>query len=498
MPTRPRAALYLRLSQSDDASTSIARQERDLREYADREGWDVVAVLTDDGISGRKARANAGEALRMIRDGEVDVLAVWKFDRWSRQGLAAVADLIGALDTRPEARFVALRDGLRSEQPAWRIIASVLAEVARMEADNTATRVRSSIAALRRDGRFPGGVVPFGYRPAPAPDGPGRILVVDPGEAAIVREVADRLLTGLESLVAISLDLNARGVPATRSAARSARLAGRPVEGLATGTWRTSQLTDTWSSEHLLGRVTHKGAIVRGEDGMPVQVWEPILDLDTALRLRARLTPATLRPRRVRAARLLSGLAYCGHCGGKLYVKHAGGGDIYYGCSASAQGVDCPMPRIKADSLDEYVVAQTLATDGAKPHRHEVTAARASDAAASLVEVEAAIQEATGALASDDADVPALVTLLASLKARRGELRDVPDVIETTVVPSGMTIAEAYAAAETADQQRAWLVDAGVDHVTVAVRERRGRTFDPTRVRIYDHANVDEDAAHLV
>ena len=55
------------------------------------------------------------------------------------------------------------RDGLSSTQPAWRIIASVLAEVARMERDNTSTRVLSSLAELRLNGRFTGGQRPYGY-----------------------------------------------------------------------------------------------------------------------------------------------------------------------------------------------------------------------------------------------------------------------------------------------------------------------------------------------
>ena len=495
MEASPRAALYLRLSQSDDASTSIVRQERDLREHAEREGWDVVAVLTDDGISGRKARANAAEALRMVREREVDVLAVWKFDRWSRQGLAAVADLIGALDAAPEARFLALRDGLRSEQPAWRIIASVLAEVARMEADNTATRVRSSIATLRREHRFPGGVVPFGYRPAPAPEGPGRVLVVDPEEAAVVQEIATRLLDSPDSLVKIARDLTDRGIPTTRSAARAARQADRPDDELDRGTWRSSGVSDVMRGDALLGRTTHRGEVVRDEHGLPAQVWEPVLDGATAQRLRARLRPAVARPRRERAARLLSGLAFCAHCDRKLYVKHAGAGDLYYGCSASGLGLACPMPRIKADHLDQYVAEHFLALDGSKLETRVVERASSPANASALGDVEAAISETTVELARDDADLPTLLARLTALKARRSELRELPVETVREVVRTGRTIREAWDAATDPAAKRTALLDAGLDHVTVSVRERRGKHFEPSRVRIFSHADVDEVTA---
>src|SRR5664279_2652107 len=95
-----RCVLYLRLSESDEVSTSIARQETDLRQRAEREGWTVVKVLVDEGLSGGKRRDNGDLALGLLDSGQADVLIVWKFDRWSRMGLTAVADLIEVLDRR--------------------------------------------------------------------------------------------------------------------------------------------------------------------------------------------------------------------------------------------------------------------------------------------------------------------------------------------------------------------------------------------------------------
>lgn len=496
MTTPLRAALYLRLSQSDDASTSIDRQERDLREHAEREGWEVVCVLTDDGLSGRKSRANAEEALRMIRDGEIDALAVWKFDRWSRQGLGAVADLIAALDTRPEARFLALRDGLRSEQPAWRIIASVLAEVARMEADNTATRVRSSIATLRHSRRFPGGIAPFGYRPAPAPDGPGRVLVVDPVEAAVLRETATRLLDSPASLVTIALDLTERGIPAPRSAARAAALADRPTKGLDRGVWRYDAVRRIMAGEAILGRVTHHGELVRDTDGLPEQVWEPIVDLSTAQRLRARLLPEA-RPRRERAARLLSGVVFCAHCGGKMYVKHRSDGTVQYECSASARGVECVRASIAAVHLEAYVAGQFLIRDGDLPETRTIEVVSSPATAADLADVEAAIRETTAELGREDANPPALLARLTALKARRTALRELPVETELRKVKTGRTRREAWEATDDPATRREVLLDAGLDHVAVVRRERRGQPIDSSRVTIFDHSETDELAAAM-
>lgn len=149
------AVLYLRLSAVVDDSTSLVRQEKDLRAEAKLRGWDVLAVLADEGISGRKSRAKATEAVRMLAEAEADVLAVWKLDRFTRQGWDGLGELTKALDDRSHkalkrlcapALFVALQDGLTSDQSAFRMIAGVLSEVARSEADNAAKRITNSIA----------------------------------------------------------------------------------------------------------------------------------------------------------------------------------------------------------------------------------------------------------------------------------------------------------------------------------------------------------------
>ena len=53
MSSMKRAALYVRVS--SDAQT-VENQIRELRQLANRRGWDVVEVYRDAGISGAKGR----------------------------------------------------------------------------------------------------------------------------------------------------------------------------------------------------------------------------------------------------------------------------------------------------------------------------------------------------------------------------------------------------------------------------------------------------------
>lgn len=371
-----KAVLYLRISVADDESTGIARQRADLLALADKQGWEVVDTLVDDGKSGLKARANADRALDMLRDGTVDVLAVWKLDRWTRMGLTALAQLVEVVEARQGALFWAEQDGLNSEQAAWRLIAGVLTEVARMEAENTRLRVASAIAHLRKGGRYPGGRVPYGYASVKKPDGPGFMLMLNEPEAEVIRYAARQVKAGV-SLWQIARTLNEG-----------------PVQPRRAERWRPEVLWQVLTGKAILGYSIHHGEPVTGPDGLPVQFWEPVLELSEWQELQPLLERKPISRRK--AARLLSGLMKCAHCGGSMNVNSSGskGGGrrqrhrITYRCGTRSNGGDCIGVSISAEPLEKYVTDTFLEAEG---HLHMFTEVRGRDeqAIARLAEAEA-------------------------------------------------------------------------------------------------------------
>lgn len=478
---------YLRLSVAGyETSTSISRQEADLRAFAESNGWSVLPPLVDDGLSGRRTRANADEALRMIRDGEADVLAVWKLDRWTRQGLAAVGSLVTTLDAAPGSLFVALQDGLRSDQAAWRIIASVLAEVARMEAENTAARVRSSIRALKHSGRWQGGVPPLGYRAADAPDGVGRVLVVEPEEAAVLQRYAERLVAG-EPLTRLARDLTAEGFPQARSPYRKAAARGEDPAGLDRGTWPVTTLRQVLRSETLVGRVSHHGEIVRGDDGRPIEFWPPAIPPALFASVRAALPPrGTKGPVRRQAARLLSGVIFCGDCGRKLHARKHSRGESLYRCPARVEGATCAVSSVVAERADEAVAEAYLSMVGRFPERVEIVTSAAEQSEAALAEIEEALRDLSTRLTGDDADPVVILAQMSDLKARRAEVRAAPAETRSEWRETGRTYREAWEASDSVDDRRRLLLTA-LDHVDLLPVDPadRGRRFSGSRLRYY-------------
>jgi predicted site-specific integrase-resolvase len=98
-----RAVLYARINDHDECK--LAEQLQTCREYAQSRGWQVVAELADQGISGVADKApQLKQAIGMAWAGEFDVLIVREMDRLSR-------DLAMLLVVREEFR----RSGVQVE-----------------------------------------------------------------------------------------------------------------------------------------------------------------------------------------------------------------------------------------------------------------------------------------------------------------------------------------------------------------------------------------------
>lgn len=493
---RRKAVIYSRLSRETISSTSIQGQGDDLLALAEREGWDVVAMFVDEGLSGGKKRANAEEALRMLRDGEVDVLAAYSVDRYSRLGIGEDAEVIRVVDARealarstgaPRPLVYFAREGIRSDSGSdWRLRFALSSEMARNERDLVSSRQTAARDRMRRQGRNAGHGVPgFGYRTGPHPTLPvGRGLLVIPEEREVILEVAERILN-MESTLKIADDLTARGVPTARSAFRVAKLAGQPTSGLDRGRWKGARIRETWSSEHMLGRVSHNRSPLYDDDGNPLAPFEPVLTLETILAIRARFDQNKRGQALRRASGLLSRMAFCGGCDRPLYPRRtavspsAPQGRVNYGCSSRAGGVHCPSQvSISARLLEGEVVGKYLAKFGDLPETRPRPLGNGASAA--LADVEAQLRELAASLvASDDEDnIAALTRTMEALRGRRRELRALPATPQGGEAATGRTLAEAWEATTDLDERRRMLarfLARSVVHPTTA----------PTRVELF-------------
>jgi len=146
-----KAALYSRVSTHDQQTLPL--QLKAMRAYAKKRGWKVALEIKEVG-SGAKTRPQREELLRAARRREVDVIIVWRLDRWGR----SLADLVTTLKELAEVGigFVSLTEAIDLTTPSGRALAGMLAVFAEFERDILRERVKVGIAQARDEGRSHG------------------------------------------------------------------------------------------------------------------------------------------------------------------------------------------------------------------------------------------------------------------------------------------------------------------------------------------------------
>jgi len=146
--TALRAGLYARVSTNDQQT--LPMQLRALREYAARRGW-IIAMQMKEVGSGAAQRQLREKLIEAARRREIDVVLVWRLDRWGR----SVADLLATLQELEHlgVGFVSLTEALDLTTPAGRAMAALLAVFAEFEREVLRDRVRAGLAHARASGK---------------------------------------------------------------------------------------------------------------------------------------------------------------------------------------------------------------------------------------------------------------------------------------------------------------------------------------------------------
>jgi DNA invertase Pin-like site-specific DNA recombinase len=145
------AAIYVRVS--TDKQT-VENQVRELRQIAERRGWQVVAEYHDAGISGAKGRDSRPGLDQMLKDAgkrRFDVVMSWAIDRLGR----SLIDLLGTIQTL-EACGVDLyldQQSIDTTTPAGRLMFQVTGAFAEFERSMIRQRVRAGLKRAVEQGK---------------------------------------------------------------------------------------------------------------------------------------------------------------------------------------------------------------------------------------------------------------------------------------------------------------------------------------------------------
>ncbi len=187
--SRRRVVLYCRVSTSDQDND---RQERDLREYAERAGFEIVGVFKETLSGIRKAKGKQPierkKVMALAQDHRMDAVLLTELTRWGR----STQDLMYTLGQLASWNVSLIaQTGLTFDlsTPQGKLIANLMASLAEFEHDLLRERVRSGIAAAKARGQS------FGRKPGyrPSDEFAPEVIRLSEDEEASQREIAARL-----------------------------------------------------------------------------------------------------------------------------------------------------------------------------------------------------------------------------------------------------------------------------------------------------------------
>ncbi|NWL87597.1 hypothetical protein DMN77_08265 [Paenibacillus sp. 79R4] len=198
-----KAAIYIRVSTDMQAEEgfSVEGQRQKLASYAQSQDWTIFDEYIDDGYSAKDLeRPEMQRLLKNMEEKKFDVVLVYKLDRLTR----SVGDLHKLLKTFDKygVKFRSSTEIFETTTAMGRFFITLVGAMAEWERGTISERVRFGVEQMVREGKRPGGIIPYGYTQ-------DEELVQE--EAEIIREARRLYHTGL-GYMSVAFQLNSRGL----------------------------------------------------------------------------------------------------------------------------------------------------------------------------------------------------------------------------------------------------------------------------------------------
>lgn len=321
--------IYIRLSREDDdsklESESITNQKSLLLQYVKENNYRLVDIYIDDGFSGTNFDRPAFR--RMIRDielGKINMVITKDMSRLGRDYIGT-GNLIEKYFPEHHIRYIAVTDNVDTflDNPN-NDIAPFKAIMNDMYAKDISKKIKSSLKAKQKEGKWVGGRTPFGYDPNPEDK---NHLIINEEQALIVKRIFDMCLEGL-SFFKIAKQLTSERI---KTPAQYYNFEWKSNYNLKYGQWHPKTVKDILTNRIYIGdmvqnkrrKVNYKVKRVIKNNPKDYIVVEnthvPIIDRKIFYEVQKRI-PKNKGRNEKKEVHLLDGLLYCGDCGHRISV----------------------------------------------------------------------------------------------------------------------------------------------------------------------------------
>ena len=382
-----KAAGYRRVSMREQIDGhSLDAQEKNIRDYTATQGWELIEIYTDAGISAKKDshRPDLERLMADAKAGKLDVIVVDKIDRFYRH----LAGLLSALDELHtiNVSFASVQERLDFTSPWGKLMLTVLGILAEIYLDNLRQETLKGKLQRAREGLW-NGLPPYGYckglcAACEDPNGKGycpdfgtlnktdgKRLILHPVDNEVVKQVFSWYLNGNESDGSIAEKLNHYGMMLPSGFTGQLRQKGHPGKS-EPGPFTKDVVRDMLKRVFYTGKLPYVGSKAIGDrktkrselhqavlyDGLhPAIISEA--DYQRVQEMRGLLgNNCRLREGVVTKLYPLSGILLCGYCGKPLRGVSSNGRRMYRDSSRIERTFDCPQCTVHADNVEEQVL----------------------------------------------------------------------------------------------------------------------------------------------
>ena len=336
-----KAFAYARFSSDQQREESIDAQLRAIREYADKNGIEIVREYTDEAKSATSDKRPAFQ--RMFEDLPLfrpDCVIVHKLDRFSRDRYDSA--YYRRIIKKHGGRLVSVLEPL-DDSPESIILESVLEGMAEYYSKNLARETLKGLRETALKCQHTGGVPPLGYNVE------NRKYVINALEAETVRLIFSMYASGKsydQILAELKNQRTKHGKPFGKNSLNSI-LTNEKYLGVY-----------TFGSQKRSNHNSHQRQtdIIRIPDGIP-----RIIDDGTWNAVQSRMKDskrnASYKAKRIY---LLSGKIVCPKCGaimsGNTTINKRGYEYSYYGCTTKQRTKSCDQPNIPAAKIESAIL----------------------------------------------------------------------------------------------------------------------------------------------
>lgn len=176
---------------------TVENQIRQLTEYSDRCGYQIVEIYRDEGISGSKGGKERPSLDQMLKDSlrrKFDMILCWSVDRLGR----SVSHLVHTMNTLQENKvdIFFLQQGIDTSTSTGRLVLGIFGCISEMERSTIRERVICGLERVKKQGKKLG-------RPSKLKDGIKNGILLLRQKGMGIKEISKQLQIGVGTIYSV-------------------------------------------------------------------------------------------------------------------------------------------------------------------------------------------------------------------------------------------------------------------------------------------------------